>query len=177
LQPNFTIQQITALATPDDLPALSELLIDCVEGGASVSFMQPLTPTKADAFWLGVISSAAAAQRVLLVARNHAGRIVGTVQVITSQPENQPHRADISKLLVHRSARCQGIAAALMDAADVAARAAGKSLLVLDTATGGGAESLYQRLGWIQCGMIPDYALWPQGGLCATTLFYKSLSA
>jgi GNAT superfamily N-acetyltransferase len=172
----FVIEQLTALDNPADLASLSEVLIDCVEGGASVSFMSPLSRARAESFWLGVVASAAAAERVLLVARNAERQITGTVQVLLSQPENQPHRADIAKLLVHRSARCQGVAAALMGGADDYARAAGKTLLVLDTATGGGAERLYQRLGWIQCGMVPGYALWPQGGLCSTTLFYKCLS-
>lgn len=174
MEHTVSIQQLHTLDAADK-EALTDVLIDCVEGGASVSFMIPLSRTKADAFWQGVANSAAAAERALLVARNSAGRIVGTVQVVLRQTDNQPHRADISKLLVHRSARKHGLGAALMTAADQCARAAGKSLLVLDTAAGGGAESLYERLGWSQCGRIPDYALWPDGGLCATILFYKHL--
>lgn len=170
-----SIQQLHTLEEPADREALSDVLIDCVEGGASVSFMNPLPRAKADAFWQGVAHGAAAADRALLVARDESGRIVGTVQVVLKQPDNQPHRADISKLLVHRSARQQGLGAALMNAAEQCARDAGKSVLVLDTATGGGAESLYQRLGWSLCGRIPDYALWPDGGLCATTIFYKHI--
>jgi GNAT superfamily N-acetyltransferase len=112
----------------------------------------------------------------LLVAEDGAGAIVGTVQVLLVMPENQPHRGEIAKLLVHPRARRQGIGAALMAAADEAARAAGKTLLVLDTVTGGDAERLYPRLGWQRCGVIPDYALWPQGGLCSTTVFYKALA-
>ncbi|MES2072969.1 MAG: GNAT family N-acetyltransferase [Pseudomonadota bacterium] len=169
------IQQLHSLDASADLEALADVLIDCVEGGASVSFMNPLSRAKANAFWQGVANSAAAADRALLVARNQDGRIVGTVQVVLKQADNQPHRADISKLLVHRSARQRGLGAALMTAAEQCARAAGKSVLVLDTATGGGAESLYARLGWSLCGRIPDYALWPDGGLCATTIFYKHI--
>jgi GNAT superfamily N-acetyltransferase len=160
---------------PDDIAALCEVLIDCVDGGASVSFMQPMSRAKAEDFWLGVAKSVGLGERALIVARDKAEHIVGTVQLILRQPENQPHRADISKLLVHRDARSHGLGAALMAAAELAAKAAGKRVLVLDTATGGGAESLYERLGWQLCGRIPDYALWPNGGLCATTIYYKHL--
>lgn len=158
-----------------DLAALSEVLIDCTEGGASVGFMNPLSSAKADAFWREVASNLAVGERALWVARDEAGRIVGTVQVVFMQKENQPHRAEISKLLVHRSARRHGLGARLMQAAEQCARDAGKSLLVLDTATDGGAEGLYERLGWQRCGQVPDYALWPSGGLCATTIFYKAI--
>jgi GNAT superfamily N-acetyltransferase len=159
------------------VPALAEVLIACVEGGASVSFMLPLSRERAEAFWHGVIDGAGRGDRILLVAEDAAGAVVGTVQVLLSMPENQPHRGEIAKLLVHPRARRQGIAAALMAAADEAARGAGKSLLVLDTVTGGDAERLYPRLGWQRCGVIPDYALWPRGGFCATTVFYKALAA
>ncbi|GGC60667.1 GNAT family N-acetyltransferase [Undibacterium terreum] len=168
------IQQLHTLDAADK-EALIDVLIDCVEGGASVSFMNPLPRAKADAFWQNVAKGVEAKERSLLVARDGAGRVVGTVQLVLSQPDNQPHRADVSKLLVHRSARQHGLGAALMQAAEECAKAAGKTVLVLDTATGGGAESLYERLGWIQCGRIPDYALWPDGGLCATTIFSKRL--
>ena len=157
------------------VPALAQLLIACVDAGASVSFMHPLTRDRAEAFWRGVADAAARGERILLVATDPSGTLVGTVQVVLALPENQPHRGDIAKLLVHPRSRRQGIAAALMDAADAAARAAGKSLLVLDTVTGGDAERLYPRLGWQRCGEIPDYALWPRGGLCSTTIFYKAL--
>jgi GNAT superfamily N-acetyltransferase len=102
--------------------------------------------------------------------------VLGTVQLVLALPENQPHRGEIAKLLVHPGARRRGLAAALMQAAEAAARAAGKTLLVLDTATGGDAERLYPRWGWQRCGVIPDYALWPRGGLCSTTVFYKALA-
>lgn len=156
---------------------LAEVLMDCVAGGASVSFMAPLTREKAEAFWRGVAAGVAGGQRLLLMAEDTAtGQAVGTVQVIVEQPENQPHRADIAKMLVHRRARRQGIAARLMQAAEEAARAAGKTLLVLDTATGSDAERLYTRLGWIRVGVIPGYALWPDGRPCATTYYYKTLA-
>lgn len=170
-----SLQQLHTLDHAADMAALCEVLTDCVAGGASVSFMHPLSHAKAEAFWRGVANGVASGERALLVARDGAGMIVGTVQVVLGQPENQPHRADIAKLLVHRSARCCGLGAALMLAAEQCARAAGKRVLVLDTATGGGAEALYERLGWQLCGSIPDYALWPAGGVCATTIYFKKI--
>jgi GNAT superfamily N-acetyltransferase len=157
---------------------LSAVLIDCVEGGASVSFMAPLTRERADAFWRRVAEGVAANDRLLLIAEDQStGGIVGTVQVLFAAPENQPHRGDVAKMLVRRSARRLGVGARLMRAAEEAALAAGKTLLVLDTVTGGDAERVYKRLGWTRVGVVPDYALWPEGGLCATTFFYKRLSA
>jgi len=175
--PAVTIRRSRPAEAAAHVPALAEVLIACVEGGASVSFMHPLTRERAEGFWRGVTEGAARGDRVLLVAEDGADTIVGTVQVLFSMPENQPHRGEIAKLLVHPRVRRQGIAAALMDAADEAARAAGKTLLVLDTVTGGDAERLYPRLGWQRCGVIPDYALWPRGGFCSTTVFYKHLPA
>jgi GNAT superfamily N-acetyltransferase len=156
-----------------EIEALSDILIDCVEGGASVSFMLPMTREKANAFWRAACESAARGERVLLAAEDDAG-IVGTVQIIFNLPENQPHRGDLAKMLVHRRARRRGIGAALLAAAERHAREAGKTLLVLDTASGD-AERLYARQGWQLCGQIPDYALWPDGAPCATTFFFKFL--
>ncbi len=158
-----------------ELNALVDVLVDCVEGGASVSFMWPMTRDKALAFWRKVADGVARGERVLLVAEDGQG-IVGTVQVILDQPENQPHRADVAKMLVHRRSRRQGAGAALMRAAEDAALQAGKTLLVLDTADATAAR-LYARLGWQPAGTIPRYALLPQGGECATTYFYRSLTA
>lgn len=163
-----------AKASESELRALAELLMDCVEGGASVSFMSPLSPERALAFWRRAIESAAKGERVLLVAEDERG-IVGTVQVVLDQPENQPHRADVSKMLVYRHARRRGIGESLMRAAEAAAKAHGKTVLVLDTATPE-AERLYERCGWTRCGVIPNYALLPQGGFCDTTYFYRVLS-
>jgi GNAT superfamily N-acetyltransferase len=175
---SFTIRHLSPQEAREQIGALSAVLIDCVEGGASVSFMSPLTHERADAFWQGVAEGVAAGERILLVAReDSSGRIVGTVQVILKQPENQPHRADIAKMLVHGGARKRGIGAALMQAAEDAARMAGKSVLVLDTVTGGDAERLYERAGWTRSGVIPNYALWPKGGFCDTTVFYKQISS
>ncbi|EIK97230.1 GNAT family acetyltransferase [Pseudomonas sp. M47T1] len=156
---------------------LADILIDCVEGGASVSFMLPLPRARADRFWHGVRASVAAGECALLVAQDEHGVLLGTVQVVLAQPENQPHRADIAKLLVHRRGRRLGVGQALMTAAEAVAIEEGKSVLVLDTATGGDAERLYQRLGWQVTGQIPGYALWPEGGLCATTIFHKVVAA
>jgi GNAT superfamily N-acetyltransferase len=161
---------------PQLAAALADVLIDCVNGGASVSFMWPLPRPKALKFWQNVLDSAGRNERILLVAEEIAsGAIVGTVQVVFAIPENQPHRADVAKMLVHRRARRRGLGAVLMQAAEAAARAAGKTLLVLDTVTGGDAERLYARLGWQRCGEIPGYALFPQGGICGTTYFFKPL--
>ena len=156
-----------------ELQALANLLIDCVDGGASVSFMQPLSMQKALAFWRGVAEGVARNERALLVAEDAAG-IVGTVQLVLDQPENQPHRADLSKMLVLRRARRQGLGELLMRAAEQVARDNSKTLLVLDTASDDAAR-LYARLGWQQCGVVPGYALLPQGGLCDTTYFYRAL--
>lgn len=158
-----------------EIRELGDVLIDCVEGGASVSFMLPMTRAKADAFWHSVSASVARGERLVLAAEDATGTLVGTVQVIWAQPENQPHRGDVAKMLVHRAVRCQGVGAALLDAAEACALSAGKSLLVLDTVTGAAGERLYARQGWQRCGVIPDYALWPDGRLCATTVFYKRL--
>jgi GNAT superfamily N-acetyltransferase len=155
------------------LHGLSDLLTDCVAGGASVSFMDPLPLSRAMTFWREVAEAVARGERALLVAEDDAG-IVGSVQLVLAQPDNQPHRADLSKTLVLRRARRQGWGEALMQAAEQVARDCGKSLLVLDTASES-AERLYARLGWQRAGVIPGYALLPKGGLCATTIFYRAL--
>lgn len=167
---------VRRVAAPDDtlLQQLADVLVDCVEGGASVSFMQPLARDRALAFWRGVASDAAAGKRVLLVAEDAQG-VCGTVQLLLDMPENQPHRADVLKMLVHRRARRRGVGAALMQAAENAAREAGRTLLVLDTASAD-AERLYERLGWQSVGVVPDYALLPQGGYCDTRFYYRRLA-
>ena len=175
MHPSVTIHRATPDAAAAQVAALADVLIDCVAGGASVSFMWPLARDKALAFWRGVADSVARAERVLLLARDAAGCVVGTVQMITHQPDNQPHRADIAKLLVHRSARRQGVAQLLMAAIDDVARAEGKTVLVLDTVTGGDAERLYARAGWQRVGEVPHFALMPDGAPCGTTFFYKRL--
>jgi GNAT superfamily N-acetyltransferase len=155
---------------------LTDVLIDCVEGGASVSFMLPLSRDRARAFWRQVAQDVAAGERALLVAEDANG-VCGTVQLIFGLPENQPHRADLAKMLVHRRARRRGLGAALMRAAESAARECGKTLLVLDAVTGGDAARLYERLGWTRVGDIPNYALMPDGAPCGTTIYYRNLGS
>jgi GNAT superfamily N-acetyltransferase len=174
--PGITVQSLTALGERE-IEGLSNVLIDCVEGGASVSFMFPMTRAKAQSFWRGVAASASRGERVVVMALDEEGAIVGTVQVVWAQPENQPHRGDIAKMLVHRKARRHGVGAALLKEAESVAQNAGKTLLVLDTVTGGDAERLYARHGWERCGEIPNYALWPDGRPCATTVFFKALQS
>src|SRR5512138_581935 len=154
---------------------LSDVLIDCVEGGASVSFMHPLSRKKAERFWRSSSDSVDRGERIVIGAKDADGVIVGTLSVIFAVPENQPHRADLAKMLVHRRARNAGVGAALLQAAEEAALNAGKWLLVLDTVTDTPAYRLYSRHGWQRVGEIPDYALWPDGRLCPTTVFYKRL--
>lgn len=169
------IEVLDAGQAKASVAALAEVLIDCVAGGASVSFMWPLPMERALQFWQSVADGVTRNERILLAARDADGDIVGTVQLVTAMPDNQPHRADVAKMLVHRKARRRGIAQALMAAVDQQARLAGKSVLVLDTVTGGDAERLYQRAGWQPVGSVPKYALMPDGALCATTFFYKHL--
>lgn len=172
--PDLLIRRLQTLGEPE-LQGLSDVLIDCVEGGASVGFLWPMTQAKARAFWNKVAAGVSRGERIVFVAEDASG-IVGTVQIIVDLPENQPHRGDVSKMLVHRRARCRGIGAALLRAAEAAALDAGKTVLVLDTASDS-AERLYARQGWLLCGQIPRYALMPDGAFCATTVFYKLLAA
>jgi GNAT superfamily N-acetyltransferase len=171
--PGWTVRRLYTL---DDahVEALVDVLIDCVEGGASVSFMLPLSRDSAVAFWRRVAQGVAAGDRALLVAEDASG-LCGTVQLIFDLPENQPHRADLAKMLVRRRARRRGLGAALMRAAEETARDCGKTLLVLDAVTGGDGARLYERLGWVRVGDIPGYALMPHGGLCGTTFYYREL--
>jgi GNAT superfamily N-acetyltransferase len=166
------VQRVHAL-DEKQIDGLADVLIDCVEGGASVSFMLPLSRERAAAYWRHVAEEVAAGRRALFIAEDSRG-VCGTVQLVFATPENQPHRADVSKMLVHRRARKQGLGAALMRAAEQTARECGKTLLVLDTASGD-AERLYERMGWVRLGVIPGYALLPNGGLCDTTVYYRTL--
>ena len=163
--------------TVDDarIDGLADVLIDCVEGGASVSFMWPLSRERAVTYWRKVARDVAGGGRALVIAEDAQG-VCGTVQLVLEQPENQPHRADLAKMLVHRRARRRGLGEALMRAAEAAARESGKTVLVLDTASPD-AERLYERAGWTRVGVVPDFALLPQGGLCQTTFYYRKLDA
>ena len=165
---------LTAPVADTELEQLAATLVDCVEGGASVSFMSPFSQQQALVFYRKVAGAVASGDTVLLVARRD-GRIVGTVQLGLDTPPNQPHRADIRKLLVHRSARGHGVGAALMAQAEEEAKRRGRWLLVLDTVSGENGYRLYVKAGWTQSGIIPDYALFPDGRLCDTAVFWKRL--
>lgn len=154
---------------------LADILLDCIEGGASVGFMAALDRTGAEDFWRKVARTVEQRRRLIFLAEDDEGRILGSIQLVLAQADNQPHRADISKVLVRRSARGRGVGAALMQAAEDAALAAGRTVLVLDTATPE-AERLYERAGWQRAGTIPAFALMPDGSPCATTFFYKVLN-
>jgi GNAT superfamily N-acetyltransferase len=174
MTPTWSIRRLDVVDAAQ-IDGLAEVLLDCVEGGASVSFMHPLTRDRAVAFWRRVADGVAAGHRAVLVAEDARG-LCGTVQLIFDLPENQPHRADLAKMLVHRRVRRQGLGAALMQAAEATARECGKTLLVLDAVTDGDAARLYARLGWTRVGDIPRYALMPRGGFCSTTVFYRDLT-
>lgn len=171
---DIAVRSLGAAEAQARIAELTQVLLDCVEGGASVSFMLPLDRSAADAFWRGVAAGVARGERTLIVAEDD-GVIVGTVQLITDMPPNQPHRTDVAKLLVHRRARGTGVGRRLMEALHEAARLQRRTLLVLDTASAT-AGRLYERLGWQRAGVVPDYALLPDGGLCATTFFYKRIA-
>jgi GNAT superfamily N-acetyltransferase len=170
----WTLRRLHSVSDAE-IGGLSELLIDCVEGGASVSFMLPFTRERADAFWRKVAVDVTAGARALLVAEDDAG-ICGTVQLVLDLPENQPHRADLVKMLVHRRARRRGLGEALMRAAESMALDCGRTLLVLDAVTGDAGERLYTRLGWTRVGVVPRFALMPDGAYCSTTFFYRDLA-
>jgi GNAT superfamily N-acetyltransferase len=168
------IISLDAPVADNALDQLAEVLVDCVEGGASVSFMSPFSRAEAFVFFRNVASSVASGDTVLLAARLD-GRIVGTVQLGLDTPPNQPHRADIKKLLVHRSARGDGVGAALMAQVEEEAKRRGRWLLALDTVPGENGYRLYVREGWTRTGIIPDYAMFPDGRLCDTAIMWKRL--
>ncbi len=168
------IRRLGATDARASLDALAAVLVDCVEGGASVRYLAPFAPAQARDAFSAVADDVEQGRRALLAAFLE-GQLIGTVQVALAQQPNSPHRAEIAQLLVHRSARRRGIAERLMEAAEREARAEGKTLLVLDTVTGDAAERLYMRLGWTRVGVIPNYALYPDGRPCSTTYFWKEL--
>lgn len=153
---------------------LAEVLMDCVAGGASIGFMENLTRADAEGFWKGVAAGVQGGGRTLYIAEDDEG-ICGTVQVVPATMPNQPHRADIAKMMVHRRARGQGVGAALLGAAEADARSRGFRTLVLDTVTGSDAARLYERAGWTRSGDIPDFALFPDGRMCSTTVYFRRL--
>jgi len=171
---SIAIRRLDANEAREALDGLAAVLVDCVEGGASVSYMAPFAHEDARAAFEAVIADVERGRRVLIAAFD-GDDVVGTVQISLTTPPNQPHRGDVAKLLVRRSARRGGVAARLMEAAEREARTEGRTLLVLDTVTGDAAERLYERLGWMRVGVIPNYALYPDGRPCDTTVFYKQL--
>ena len=171
--PTWTIRRLHALDGAH-VEQLADVLIDCVEGGSSVSFLHPLTRGRAVAFWKRVAAEVAAGERAVILATDAHG-LCGTVQLVLAQPENQPHRAELVKMMVLRRARRQGLGAALMRAAEDVARECGKTLLVLDAVTGGDGARLYERMGWVRVGDIPRYALMPDGTPCSATFYYRHL--
>lgn len=173
--PAVAIERIGADAATRDVRGLAALLVDAVNGGAGVSFLAGLTEDQAEAWWRSVLTTSPS-RAIILVARD-ADSIVGTVQLQPAWAPNQPHRADVAKLIVHRRARRRGIAHALMDALERAASAAGFTLLLLDTCRGYDAERLYASTGWVRVGEVPGFALNPDGSLCDTVFFYKRLTA
>jgi GNAT superfamily N-acetyltransferase len=156
------------------LDGLAAVLADCVEGGASVGYMAPFSHEQARSAFETFVAEAEQGRRLILAAFAE-GDVVGTVQVILALPPNQPHRGEIAKLLVRRSARNRRIAWRLMERAEAEARAEGKTLLVLDAVTGDPAERLYERMGWNRVGVVPGFALYPDGRPCSTTYLWKGL--
>ncbi len=170
-----TIKELDAAQAEARMDELAVVLLDCVAGGASVGFMADLSTERARVFWQGVAGQVADGKRHLFVALDDAGRVCGTLSLVVDMPDNQPHRADVSKMLVHRSARRQGVAEHLLRALEVKARELGKTTLVLDTVTGSDASRVYERTGWQRAGDIPNYALMPEGPFCSTTYYFKPL--
>lgn len=169
--------EISALdASPEIRNMLSEILIETVANGGSVSFMHPLPPEAASAFWDGALAAAGRDERIILGAWD-GDVLAGTVTLLLDCPPNQPHRAEIAKMMTRISHRGRGVAAALMRAAEECAVARNRTLLVLDTATDGGAAGLYEKLGFTLAGEIPDYALKPHGGLTGTLFYWKRIGA
>lgn len=172
---HYDIVAATAKTYPVAIPLLADLLHACVTGGAAVGFIAPLDPAVATAFWQAQISAIAAGEKHILMAVSNDSRVIGTVTLALAPQVNGQHRAEIAKMLVHPTARRQGVAAALLRRAEALARDLGRRLLVLDTSQGDTAERLYAKLGWQSCGIIPDYALNGDGSSHATHVMYRQL--
>lgn len=157
------------------LPELTELLVDAVDGGASNGFLRPLAPGHATAYWNGRIGDIEAGRSILLGRIGTDGTLSGIVVVDLAAQQNGQHRAEVTKLIVHSAARRQGLGASLLAEAEAVARARGRRLLVLDTVPGSDAERLYRRHGWVEVGVVPDFALLPDGEPSSTVVFYKQL--
>jgi len=172
---DLTIRRLEGL-DEQSFACLVDLLVDCVEGGASVNFLWPMNRAKAETFWRVVAAGLARGDRALVIAQDADGTILGTAQAVWAHQENSPHRAEVAKMLVRRRARGRGVGAAVLAAVEQAALDAGRTLLLLDTASAE-AERLYERGGWQRVGTVPKYALTPDGAFCSTVYFYKDLAA
>ena len=170
----MSVEIVPLASSPETIAALAELIIEAVASGSSLSFMDPLDRAQAEAFWTRSLAAADAGERVVLGAWD-GDQLVATVTVVLDLPPNQPHRAEIAKMMTRPSHRGRGIATALMREAERMAAERGRTLLVLDTADDGGASGLYERLGFVYAGTIPDFALKPHGGLCGTKLYWKRI--
>src|SRR5437867_5921278 len=170
-----TLEIVALRRSPEVVAALADLLVETVAAGGSVSFMHPLAPDVAAAFWTTSRAAADEGGRVVLGAMDD-GELVGTVTLLLDNPPNQPHRGEIAKMMTRVSRRGRGVARALMIEAERIARERGRTLLNLDTAADEGAGPFYEKLGFVKAGVIPDYALKPHGGLCATIIYWKRIS-
>jgi GNAT superfamily N-acetyltransferase len=168
------VRRLAPAEARERLDALAGVLADCVDGGASVGYMAPFSHADARAVYEDYVRDAEQGSRIILGAFLE-GELVGTAQLVLAVPPNQPHRAEVARVLVHRSARRRGLAQRLMEQLEQEARAEAKTLLVLDAVTGGDAARLYERIGWNTVGVIPGYALYPDGGVCDTTVFWKTV--
>ena len=173
--PEISVRVLEADDLRASIPALAEVLFDCVAGGASVSFLADFTLDESVRQFTKWADEAAAGQRAVIAAFVD-GRLDGTAQLLLGTPPNQPHRADLAKMLVHRRARRLGLGRRLFEAAEQEALRRGRTLLTFDTVTGGAAEGLYLSCGCVKVGEIPDYAMFPDGNWTATSVFYKRLS-
>jgi GNAT superfamily N-acetyltransferase len=171
---SIEIRRLDATELHAQLDALAAVLYDCVAAGASVGYMAPFSHAEAREAYAAWAAEAERGRRLVMAAFVN-GYLVGTVQVVLALMPNQPHRGEIVKLLVHRSARKRGIAGLLMEGAEAEARAEGKTLLVLDAVTGGDASRLYERMDWVTVGVVPDFALYPDGRPCDTTYYWKAI--
>jgi GNAT superfamily N-acetyltransferase len=172
----FEVVRLQGAEVRQRIDEFGSILYDCIEGGASVSFMRPFRQEDAAAFWRSIADDCDSGRRIVLAALMGSAA-VGTVQILPIQIPNQPHRAELAKLLVHRRARRQGIARALIIRAEAEARGLKRSLLTFDTATGDAAEQLYLSLGYVRAGIIPGYAYKPDGQLIDTSVFYKLIGS
>jgi len=175
LEMSLPFSVVTLSAEPETITALADLLIETVANRGSIGFMHPVSPAKAVAFWGAALAAAERGQRVVLGAFEERV-LVGTVSLLLDCPENQPHRGEIAKMMTALRYRGQGVATALLAAAERIAVDRGRTLLTLDTAEQEGAAGLYEKMGYQRTGLIPDFALMPYGGLTGTIVYWKRIA-